>query len=253
MPPTLQGFKAELFKALAHPARIRILEILRLGETTVSSLQAQLEMESSTVSQQLALLRARDIVTGRKQGTSVYYSVVDPLIFDLLDVARGIFNNHLVDLQTAAVVDDDATVSKPGVRPPSRVTWSRAAPRHDAGTPIVMFLPVLLYAAGALMALAFGRRALGLWGGHLLAVAGGLAGLAGALQCLLSNDVERLTLGAPVPFATLSFRLDALSAFFLILISLVAVQRRSTRPAISRMATARRGDSAWRSTASSPR
>ena len=109
----LHRFKADFFKALAHPARIKILELLRRGEQTVSELQGGLELESSTVSQQLALLRARDIVTGRKQGTSVYYSVVDPLIFDLLDVARGIFNNHLVDLQTAAVVDDDATVSKP--------------------------------------------------------------------------------------------------------------------------------------------
>ena len=50
------------------------------------------------------------IVTGRKQGTSVYYSVVDPVIFDLLDAARRIFNNHLVDLQAAASVADDVTV-----------------------------------------------------------------------------------------------------------------------------------------------
>src|SRR6266508_3115415 len=106
MPNTLQGFKAELFKALAHPARIRILELLRSGERTVSDLQSLLEIESSTVSQQLALLRTRDIVAGRKQGTSVYYRVVDPLIFDLLDVARRIFNNHLVDLQAAADVAD---------------------------------------------------------------------------------------------------------------------------------------------------
>src|SRR5215213_8007927 len=107
MSNSLQGFKAELFKALAHPARIRIVELLRSGERTVSDLQRVLEMESSTVSQQLALLRARDIVTGRKQGTSVYYSVVDPLIFDLLDVARQIFNNHLEGLQSAAGVADD--------------------------------------------------------------------------------------------------------------------------------------------------
>jgi DNA-binding transcriptional ArsR family regulator len=102
VPHTLQGFKAELFKALAHPARIRILEHLRSGERTVSELQALLELESSTVSQQLALLRSRSIVEGRKQGTSVYYRVTDPLIFDLLDVARQIFANHVVDLQAMA-------------------------------------------------------------------------------------------------------------------------------------------------------
>lgn len=102
MPHTLQGFKAELFKALAHPARIRILEHLRSGERTVSELQALLDLESSTVSQQLALLRARSIVEGRKQGTSVYYRVPDPLIFELLDVARQIFANHVVGLQAMA-------------------------------------------------------------------------------------------------------------------------------------------------------
>jgi ArsR family transcriptional regulator len=113
MPHSLQGFKAELFKALGHPVRIRILELLRSGERTVSDLQGLLDLESSAVSQQLALLRARDLVTGRKQGTSVYYSAVDPLIFDLLDVARKIFNNHLVDLQTAAGAADDEASEQP--------------------------------------------------------------------------------------------------------------------------------------------
>lgn len=102
MPHTLQGFKAELFKALAHPARIEILEHLRSGERTVSELQVLLDLESSTVSQQLAILRARSIVEGRKQGTSVYYRVPDALIFDLLDVARRIFANHVVGLQAMA-------------------------------------------------------------------------------------------------------------------------------------------------------
>jgi ArsR family transcriptional regulator len=111
VPHSLQGFKAELFKALAHPARIRILEHLRAGERTVSELQALLDLESSTVSQQLALLRARSIVDGRKQGTSVYYRVRDPLIYELLDVARQIFANHVVGLQ--AMADDDRSSNNP--------------------------------------------------------------------------------------------------------------------------------------------
>ena len=111
VPHTLQGFKAELFKALAHPARIKILEYLRSGERTVSELQALLDLESSTVSQQLAILRARSIVEGRKQGTSVYYRVPDPLIFDLLDVARRIFANHVVGLQ--AMADEEPDVRTP--------------------------------------------------------------------------------------------------------------------------------------------
>lgn len=98
----MQGFKAELFKALGHPARIRILELLRAGEQTVSELQAELSLESSTVSQQLAVLRTRQLVVGRKEGTNVYYSVTDPAVFDLLDAARGIFERHLNTLQELA-------------------------------------------------------------------------------------------------------------------------------------------------------
>jgi DNA-binding transcriptional ArsR family regulator len=102
----LQNFKAELFKALGHPVRIRILEFLRSGELTVSDLQARLEIDGSTVSQQLAVLRSRQIVTGRKDGTSVYYRVVDPQVFAILDLARGMFEQHLVSLQ--AMADDDS-------------------------------------------------------------------------------------------------------------------------------------------------
>lgn len=105
MPQSLQSFKAELFKALGHPARIRILELLRGGERTVSELQAQLTIEASSVSQQLAVLRAKHIVAGRKEGTSVYYSVPDPQIFQLLDIARRIFDSHLIDLQ--AMVEEE--------------------------------------------------------------------------------------------------------------------------------------------------
>jgi DNA-binding transcriptional ArsR family regulator len=105
----LPQFKAELFKALGHPARIRLLEHLRTGERTVSELQALLQIEPSTVSQQLAILRSRSIVEGRKQGASVYYTVSDPLIIDLLDIARRIFANHVVDLQAVAG-DESAAV-----------------------------------------------------------------------------------------------------------------------------------------------
>jgi len=101
----LQGYKAELFKALGHPVRIRILELLREGEQTVSSLQQQLGIEMPSVSQQLAVLRTRQLVSGRKDGTSVYYSVVDPKVFDLLDTARAMFQRQLSDLQELADAD----------------------------------------------------------------------------------------------------------------------------------------------------
>lgn len=98
----MQTYKAELFKALAHPARIRILELLREGERTVSDLQTELEIEGSSVSQQLGVLRARALVTGRKDGTSVHYRVVDPKVFDLLDIARAMFQSHVASLQEMA-------------------------------------------------------------------------------------------------------------------------------------------------------
>jgi ArsR family transcriptional regulator len=96
----LRGFKAELFKALAHPTRIHILELLRPGEKTVSELQGGLGIEASSVSQQLGTLRAMHIVEGRKQATSVFYRVSDPNVFTLLDVARDMFDKRLIELQS---------------------------------------------------------------------------------------------------------------------------------------------------------
>jgi DNA-binding transcriptional ArsR family regulator len=100
MQDTLRRFKAEFFKALAHPTRIQILETLRDGERNVTELQEILAVEASSVSQQLAVLRNKNIVETRKAGTSVYYSVRDPALFDLLDAARKIFNNHLIDTRS---------------------------------------------------------------------------------------------------------------------------------------------------------
>ena len=95
----LQVFKAEFFRALAHPVRIRILEELRGGPRTVHALQEALGLDQPSVSQQLAVLRVKNLVVATKAGTSVSYAVRDPLIHDLLMVARTIFNNRLVDTQ----------------------------------------------------------------------------------------------------------------------------------------------------------
>jgi DNA-binding transcriptional ArsR family regulator len=93
----LQAFKAQFFRALAHPVRIKILEILVRGDRSVQELQKALKLDQPAVSQQLAVLRSRGIVTSQKQGLSVRYALRDPSIGQLLDVARRIFNNHLVD------------------------------------------------------------------------------------------------------------------------------------------------------------
>ena len=90
----LQMFKAQFFRALAHPTRIRMLEILMRGGRTVQELQEALALGQPIVSQQLAVLRNQGIVAAHKQGLSVRYTLRDPLVGTLLDVARRIFNNH---------------------------------------------------------------------------------------------------------------------------------------------------------------
>jgi ArsR family transcriptional regulator len=96
----LGRFKAEFFKALAHPMRIAIIDALRNGEIGVNELCELLTVEQSALSQQLAVLKSRNIVAGRKEGLKVYYSAKDPTIFKLLDVAKQIFNNHLIDVKS---------------------------------------------------------------------------------------------------------------------------------------------------------
>ncbi len=95
----LQAFKAEFFKALAHPLRIRILGLLLRGEHSVLELQRSLNVDQPAVSQQLGVLRAKSIVVARKEGTTVRYALRDPLVGELLDVARRIFNNQLIGTQ----------------------------------------------------------------------------------------------------------------------------------------------------------
>lgn len=99
MSDKLVNFKAEFFKALANPLRIRILDQLRTEELTVSEIRDRLEVELPNVSQQLAVLKGKKLVIARKQGNNIYYSCIDPTVFKLLDVAKEIFNNHLVDIQ----------------------------------------------------------------------------------------------------------------------------------------------------------
>lgn len=98
--PALQVFKADFFRALAHPVRIRILETLAGGDRSVQELQQALDLEQPVVSQQLSVLRSRNIVIPRKIGTTVRYALSDPQVTRLLAVAREIFNNHLADTQS---------------------------------------------------------------------------------------------------------------------------------------------------------
>ena len=93
----LRVFKAAFFKALAHPVRIGILELLRDGPLNVTQIQEATGAPGSSVSQQLAVLRSQGILATERRGTTIIYRVADPKLFELLDVARRIFNAHLSD------------------------------------------------------------------------------------------------------------------------------------------------------------
>ncbi len=99
----LQNFKSDFFKALAHPLRIRILEVLADGDRSVNEIQSIIGSEGSAVSQQLTILRAKNIVTNTKDGNRVIYSLRDPMVTEVLAAAKQIFNNHLID--TISILD----------------------------------------------------------------------------------------------------------------------------------------------------
>src|SRR5216684_8540986 len=92
--------KATLFRVLGHPARVRILEVLREGERSVGALQAELELDSGGTSQHLAVLRRIGVVESRREGTSVYYRVDDPQVFELLAAGKAIVGRKLAEQQS---------------------------------------------------------------------------------------------------------------------------------------------------------
>jgi ArsR family transcriptional regulator len=93
--PELRQFKAEIFQALAHPTRIAILDLLREGELTVNAFGERLGREPANLSQHLAVLRAKQIVSPRKVGNQVFYSVRDPLIWKMLDIMLRYCQKHV--------------------------------------------------------------------------------------------------------------------------------------------------------------
>jgi DNA-binding transcriptional ArsR family regulator len=97
MSTPLYQLKAEFFKTLGHPARIRILELLAQGERSVSELQPDVGLEASHLSQQLGVLRRAGIIVARKRGTSVIYSMASPHLAELLAVARTVLTGVLND------------------------------------------------------------------------------------------------------------------------------------------------------------
>lgn len=87
--------KAELFRALGHPTRIRILELLVEGERPVSQLLEETGVEASSLSQHLAVVRRTGLVTSSRRGSAVYYRVNDPTVARFLGAARAVLAGTL--------------------------------------------------------------------------------------------------------------------------------------------------------------
>jgi DNA-binding transcriptional ArsR family regulator len=99
-PGPVYEVKATLFRVLGHPARVRILELLREGERSVGALETELELKSGGTSQHLAALRRIGLVTSRRDGTNVYYRVEDDGVFELLAAGRAIISRKLATDQS---------------------------------------------------------------------------------------------------------------------------------------------------------
>ena len=84
----LSEIKAELFKSLGHPGRVRALEVLTEGERTVTELVPLVGLEASHLSQQLGVLRRAGVVVSRREGSTVSYSLASPTVAELLAVAK---------------------------------------------------------------------------------------------------------------------------------------------------------------------
>ncbi|MBY8855445.1 metalloregulator ArsR/SmtB family transcription factor [Nocardia sp. CA2R105] len=86
----LYQMKAEFFKTLGHPVRIRVLELLSQREHTVAEMLSEIGVEAANLSQQLAILRRAGLITGRREGLSVTYEITTPQVAELLAAARAI-------------------------------------------------------------------------------------------------------------------------------------------------------------------
>ncbi|EPD63704.1 MULTISPECIES: ArsR/SmtB family transcription factor [Streptomyces] len=116
MSTPLYQLKAEFFKTLGHPARIRVLELLSEREHAVAEMLPEVGIEPAHLSQQLAVLRRANLVKTRKEGSTVYYSLISPQVAELLRVARTILSGVLAG--QAELLADLQAAQRPA-KPPS--------------------------------------------------------------------------------------------------------------------------------------
>jgi len=89
--------KAELFRSLGHPLRIRVLELLSDGPLAVRDLLEKVDVEAPSLSQQLAVLRRAGMVSASRDGTSMVYALATPAVADLLAAGRSLLGSVLTD------------------------------------------------------------------------------------------------------------------------------------------------------------
>ena len=87
--------KADLYRVLAHPMRLRVLELLQTQERSARDLQTLLELDSGAASQHLSALRRQGLVESRREGTTAIYTLADPRVGQLLDLGREIISTRL--------------------------------------------------------------------------------------------------------------------------------------------------------------
>lgn len=91
--------KADFLKALGHPARLAVIEYLKTREASVGQIVSALRLEQSGISKHLSLLRQAGIVTSRQEGVTVYYSIRDRDIFQVLRPIARILRKRLQESQ----------------------------------------------------------------------------------------------------------------------------------------------------------
>ncbi len=115
MSDALRTFKASIFHALSHPTRIAIVEELREGELSAGAIVHRLKLEQANASQHFAVLRAKNIVTARKDGNQVFYAVRDPLLIEVLDVMRRYFHAHVQEALAMLKEIDESEGERPSI------------------------------------------------------------------------------------------------------------------------------------------
>jgi DNA-binding transcriptional ArsR family regulator len=116
---SMREFKAGVFQALAHPTRVGIIEMLRLGELSVGQLCEKLGIEQANASQHLAILRGKHLVETRKDGNQIFYRLRDPLLGDVLEALRKYFLAHINE--ALAILREEQQAAKEMKKPLSGV------------------------------------------------------------------------------------------------------------------------------------